>query len=58
MVGRGLRKYSAEETLELDLDNILDRGHIKPRQVIQDGQRSSERGLRTLGILETLSGSL
>lgn len=57
-MGRGLRKYSAEETLELDLDNILDRGHIKPRQVIQDGQRSSERGLRTLGILETLSGSL
>ena len=56
-MGRGLRKGSAEETLELDLD-ILDRVHITPRQVIQDGQRSSERGLRTLGILETLSGNL
>lgn len=56
-VGRGLRKGCAEQTRGLGL-GILDGGHITPRQGAQDGQRSSEKGLGPVGVLETLSGGL
>lgn len=41
MAGQGLRKACTEDTLEPD-PGVLDRGHITRRQLVQDGQRSSE----------------